>query len=144
MNNLLRNTGTTVLNLKLVDNKGGFDGVRGLNYAYVTLASYEPAVVIEKLNMQSPLHLGVAYKPSEEERRKMREQQLLDMTLGSVKQEEDIHAENKDVDFDDSNNNGEHKKDDSAVLPLATVYMMTRKLTQSAMRRFSCSTTHWS
>ena len=34
-------------------------------------------LAIEKLNMQPPLHLGVALKPSEEERLKTREQDLL-------------------------------------------------------------------
>ena len=58
MNNILRDTGTTVLNFKLVVNKGGFAGVRGLNYAYVTLASNEADLVIENLNLQPPLHLN--------------------------------------------------------------------------------------
>ena len=49
--NLLSKCGdVTVLNCKLVVNKGGFAGIRGLNYAYVTLAKDEAVVVIEKLN----------------------------------------------------------------------------------------------
>jgi len=68
-----------VLNLRLVINKGGFAGVRGLNYAYITVADNAEAVIaIEKLNMQPPLNLGVVYKPSEEERIKTREQDLLE------------------------------------------------------------------
>ena len=87
VNNLFLECGT-VLNLRLIVNKGGFAGIRGLNYAYVTLASSDEATLaIEKLNMQPPLNLGVALKPSEEERLKTREQDLLNRAFGSVNQE---------------------------------------------------------
>jgi RNA recognition motif-containing protein len=83
VNNLFLECGT-VLNFRLVINKGGFAGIRGLNYAYVTLAtSDEATLAIEKLNMQPPLNLGVALKPSEEERLKTREQDLLNRAFGS-------------------------------------------------------------
>ena len=86
----------TVLNLRLIVNKGGFAGVRGLNYAYVTVASNDEAIqAIGKLNMQPPLNLGVAYKPSEETRVKLREQDLLDRALGSAvkKERESLYDE---------------------------------------------------
>jgi len=78
-----------VLCQRLCVNKGGFAGVRGLNYAYVTLASNSEAdLAIEKLNMQPPLNLGVRYKPSEEERVKAREQDLLNRAFPSNPLEE--------------------------------------------------------
>ena len=91
VNNLFLECGT-VLNFRLVINKGGFAGIRGLNYAYVTLAtSDEATLAIEKLNMQPPLNLGVALKPSEEERLKTREQDLLNRAFGPVNYEKVVN-----------------------------------------------------
>jgi len=81
--------GFGVLNMRLVINKGGFAGVRGLNYAYVTVAGNAEAVhAIEKLNLQPPLNLGVVLKPSEEERLKIREQDLLDRAFCKPSEQE--------------------------------------------------------
>merc|ERR1719233_2427427 len=102
--------GFGVLNMRLVINKGGFAGVRGLNYAYVTVAGNAEAVhAIEKLNMQPPLNLGVVLKPSEEEMLKIREQNLLNRAFYKPSEEE-INKTRKQ-DLLDGALNSPHEKD---------------------------------
>ena len=48
--------------------------------------------------MQPPLHLGVALKPSKEERLKTREQDLLNRAFGSVNQEKVVVSRKESAD----------------------------------------------
>ena len=82
MKNLLSDF-SSVLNIRLVINKGGFAGVKGLNYAYITVSSKDAAAsIISHFHMKPPLNLSVTYKPGEDERLRDREQELLDKILG--------------------------------------------------------------
>jgi len=109
--------GFGVLNMRLVINKGGFAGVRGLNYAYVTVAGNAEAVhAIEKLNMQPPLNLGVVLKPSEEEMLKIREQNLLDRAFYKPSEEE-INKTRKQ-DLLDGALNSPHEKDSDSEMKM--------------------------
>jgi len=91
MKNLL-SAFSSVLNIRLVVNKGGFAGVKGLNYAYITVASKVTAVsIIDHFHMKPPFNLSVTYKPAVNEREKDREQELLDKILGNIGEKEYVN-----------------------------------------------------